>query len=100
MVLSPDVAQLGWVRAYPDLFAQLDDRSAWALHNAIANNVHAGWRPTRADISDQVDVMLGRITDEELHARTLARISPAVDSAKRHATGETATPSPRWPGRS
>ena len=73
MTLSPDVAVLGWVREFPDLLAQLDDRQARALHNAIANNVLEGYQPTRADVADQVDVILGRITDDELIARTLAR---------------------------
>lgn len=77
MTLSPDVAVLGWVRTYPDLFGQLDDRQARALHNAISNNVLEGWEPTREDIADQIDVILGRITDDELVARTLARIPPA-----------------------
>lgn len=77
MALSPDVAVLGWPRAYPELFAQLDDRQARALHNAISNNVLEGWEPTREDIADQVDVLLGRITDDELVARTLARIPPS-----------------------
>lgn len=73
MALSPDVAVLGWPRAYPELFAQLDDRQARALHNAISNNVLEGWKPTRDDIADQIDVILGRITDEELFARALRR---------------------------
>ncbi|MBE7190625.1 hypothetical protein [Jatrophihabitans endophyticus] len=77
MALSADVAALGWPRTYPDLFEQLDDAAAWALHNAIANNVHAGWNPTRADVADQVDAILGRITDDELIARTLARHNTA-----------------------
>ncbi|GAA1890441.1 hypothetical protein [Williamsia serinedens] len=73
MALSPDVAVLGWPRAYPELFAQLDDRQARALHNAISNNVLEGWKPTRDDIADQIDVILGRITDEELFARAIRR---------------------------
>ena len=73
MALSPDVAALGWPRTYPDLFEQLDDAAARALHNAIANNVHAGWNPTRGDVADQVDAILGRITDDDVIARTLAR---------------------------
>ena len=77
MTLSPDVAVLGWVRAYPDLFGQLDDRQARALHNAIANNVLEGYQPARADIADQVDVILGRITGDELTARVLARTPPS-----------------------
>lgn len=76
MTLSPDVAVLGWPRAYPELFGQLDDRQARALHNAISNNVLEGWEPTRDDIADQIDVIVGRITDGELVARTIARVPP------------------------
>ena len=77
MALSRDVAALGWPQTYPDLFEQLDDAAAWALHNAIANNVHAGYAPARDDIADQVDVILGRITNDQLIARTLARHNAA-----------------------
>lgn len=73
MTLSPDVAVLGWPRAYPELFAQLDDRQARALHNAISNNVLEGWEPTRDDIADQIDAILGRITDDELLSRAIRR---------------------------
>ena len=83
VALSADVAALGFPREFPSLFGQLNDRSAHALHAALSNACSEGWEPTREDVADQVDVILGRITDEELVARAIDRARTRSVSPRR-----------------
>ena len=83
MALSANIAALGFPSEFPDLFGQLDDRSAHALHAAISNGCSEGWEPTREDVADQVDVTLGRISEEELVARAIDRARTRSVSLRR-----------------
>lgn len=47
-----------------------DDRRH--VYDAITNGMLSGWNPTRDAVTDLVDVVAGRITDDEFKARVIA----------------------------
>ena len=59
---------------WPDLFAQLpDDQSRHNVSQTLADSRLEGKVHTREDVSDLVDVVLGRISPEESVARGMRR---------------------------
>ena len=55
-------------------------RHRWAMKDAIANTVIEGHVPTREFLADCEDVVYGRMTHEELRARSLTRaLAPDVE---------------------
>ena len=60
----------GW----PDLFAQLpNDQSRYNISQTLADSRLAGKVHTREDVSDLIEVDLGRISPEEKLARAMQR---------------------------
>lgn len=69
---------------FADVLAPLNEQQRRGVVQALANGHLEGWRPTRAEVADLVDVELGRITDDEYTARVL-------DRAQRMASQPSAT---------
>lgn len=58
----PEVASLPWVSRYPDLFAELDDRGAQVVNDALGGMVESGLMPGRDDVEDLCATAAGRMS--------------------------------------
>lgn len=65
-----------YARRWPELWAPLTPFDRWCLSRALADPLNdRTW--TRQDICDLIDVMTGKITDDEYECRAAHR---AIDS--------------------
>ncbi|HUH69968.1 MAG TPA: hypothetical protein VLZ05_14595 [Mycobacterium sp.] len=64
----------GFREQVPQHFALLSDAEAGALEFAIANEALEGWEPTEDDIRDLCEATAGRLSDDEVLERALARL--------------------------
>lgn len=69
---------------WPDLFEGLPHEDVRAIVDNLAAGWHEGWEPNREDVSDLVDLHVGRITIGEYNRRTrecVARLDADVADA-------------------
>lgn len=67
-----------YTERFPDLFDGLTDEQRRGITQTLANGHLEGWEPTREEISDLIDVDLGRISDEEYITRVRRRADVAA----------------------
>lgn len=74
MALMGSAGGSDWKQQCADLLDGLSSDDRRILINAVATNVLAGWRPSRADVKALIEVVRGEVTVEQYIANRLSAL--------------------------